>query len=72
MPNKWEKLRTTYFRIKKARNLIETCAQDDGAKFIWYDAIDEILNITAKTNDMFGALNQGVLVPRIGFCKDTC
>ena len=37
--------------------------RDDGAKFIWYDAIDEILSLTAKANGVPSGMDQGVLVP---------
>ena len=38
----------------------------EGAKFIWYDAIDEILSLTANDNGVPGSMDQGVLVPGMG------
>ena len=48
LSNKWEKLRSTYSKIKKLRNQTGAGVRDDGAKFIWYDQIDEILSLTAN------------------------
>ena len=53
--DKWEKLRSQYYRVKKANNNTGAGA----TKFIWYDAIDEILNHTAKTNGVSGGMDQG-------------
>ena len=53
--DKWEKLRSQYYRIKKANNNIGAGA----TKFIWYDAIDEIFSHTAKANGMSGAMDLG-------------
>ena len=51
--DKWDKLRSTYAKLKKLRNQTDGGACDDGAKFIWYDAIYEILSLTAKANGFF-------------------
>ena len=53
-----EKLRSQYYKIKKANNNTGASA----TKFIWYDAIDEILSHTAKANGVFGAKDQGEYV----------
>ena len=37
--------------------------RDEGAKFLWYDEIDEILSLTAKANGVPGGMDQGVPVP---------
>ena len=63
LSDKWEKLRSTYSKIKKLRNQTCTCVRDDGTKFPWYDQIDEILSLTAKANGVPGAIDQGVPVP---------
>ena len=57
---KWEKLWSTYSKIKKLCN--QTCAsmRDDDERFIWYDQIDEILSLTAKANSVPGVMDQGV------------
>ena len=34
-----------------------------GAKFIWYDEIDEILSLTAKAVGVHGGMDQGVPIP---------
>ena len=41
-------------------------ARDDGAKFIWYDQIDEILTLTAKVVGVLGGINQGVSILETG------
>ena len=56
--DKWEKLRSQYYRTKKANNNTGACA----TKFIWYDAIDEILSHIAKANEVPGAMDQGEFV----------
>ena len=56
--DKWEKLRSQYYRTKKANNNTGAGA----TKFIWYDAIDEILSHTAKANEVSGAMDQGEFV----------
>jgi hypothetical protein len=66
LSDKWEKLRSTYSKIKKLRNQTGAGVWDDGAKFIWYDQIDEILSLTAKANGVPGAMDQGVPVPGTG------
>ena len=66
LSNKWEKLRSTYSKIKKLQNQIGGGARDDGAKFIWYDQIDEILSFTAKAVGVPGGMDQGVPIPRTG------
>ena len=66
LSDKWEKLRSTYSKIKKLRNQTGAGVRDDGAKFIWYDQIDEILSLTAKANGVPGAMDQGVPVPDTG------
>ena len=58
--DKWEKLRSTYSKMKKLRNQTSGGAHDDGAKFIWYDEIDEILSLIAKANGVPGGMDQGV------------
>ena len=50
-----EKLRSQYYRVKKANNNTGAGA----TKFIWYDAIDEILSHTAKANGVSGGMDQG-------------
>lgn len=40
--------------------------QDNGAKFIWYDQIDEILSLTAKANGVSRVMDQGMPVPDTG------
>ena len=37
LSDKWEKLRSTYSKIKKLQNQSGGGARDDGGKFIWYD-----------------------------------
>ena len=54
LTDKWEKLCSTYSKMKKLRNQTGGSASDDGAKFIWYDEIDEILSLTAKVNGVPG------------------
>ena len=56
--NKWKKLRLQYYRVKKANNNIDIGA----TKFVWYDAIDEILSHIAKANGGSGAMDQGEIV----------
>ena len=63
LSDKWEKLRSSYSKIKKLRNQTGASMRDDGANFIWYDQIDEILSLTAKANGVPGALDQGMPVP---------
>jgi len=53
--DKCEKLQSQYYRVKKANNNTGAGA----TKFIWYDAIDEILSHTAKVNGVPGAMDQG-------------
>jgi hypothetical protein len=59
-------LRSTYSKIKKLRNQTGACVWNDGAKFIWYDQIDENLSLTAKANGVPGTMDQGVPVPGTG------
>lgn len=59
-------MRSQYSKIKKMQNQTGTGAIDEGAKFIWFDQIDEILNLTAKANGVPGAMDQGVPVPGTG------
>jgi hypothetical protein len=66
LSHKWEKLRSTYSKIKKLRNQKGASVRDDGAKFIWYDQIDEILSLAAKANGVLRAMDQGVPVPGTG------
>ena len=66
LADKWEKLRSTYSKMKKLRNQTGGGARDDGAKFIWYDEIDEILSLTAKANGVPGGMDQGVPMPGTG------
>ena len=44
--DKWKKLRSQYYRVKKANNNTGVGA----TKFIWNDVIDEILSHTEKAN----------------------
>ena len=62
--DKWEKLCSTYSKMKKLRNQTSGGAHDDSAKFVWYDEIDEILSLTAKTN---GVPRDG---PRCTYARD--
>ena len=66
LADKWEKLCSTYSKMKKLRNQIGGGAHDDGARFIWYDEIDEILSLTAKANGVPGGMDQGVPMQRTG------
>ena len=66
LSDKWEKLRSTYSKIKKTRNQTGSGVRDEGAKFLWYDEIDEILSLTTKANGVPGGMDQGVPVPRTG------
>ena len=66
LSDKWEKLRSTYSKIKKLRNQTGAGVWDDGTEFPWYDQLDEILNLTAKVNGVLGAMDQGVPVPGTG------
>ena len=56
--DKWEKLRTQYYKIKKANNNTGAGA----TKFISYKTIDEILSHTAKANGVPSAMDQGEFV----------
>jgi hypothetical protein len=56
--DKWEKLRSQYYKVKNANNNLGVGA----TKFIWYDAIDEILSHTAKANGVSGTMDQGEYV----------
>ena len=60
LSDKWEKLWSTYSKIKKLQNQTGGGARDDGAKFIWYDQINEILSLTAKAIGVPGGMDQGV------------
>ncbi len=51
--DKWEKLRSQYYRVKKANN--NTGVGD--TKFIWIDVIDEILRHSTKANGVSGAMD---------------
>ena len=66
LSNKWEKLRSTYSKIKKLQNQTGGGARDDGGKFIWYDQINEILSLTAKAIGVPGGMDQGVPIPGTG------
>ena len=63
--DKWEKLLSQYYRVKKANNNTGAGA----TKFIWYDAIDKILSPTAKANGVSDAMDQeesqGTVVARV-------
>ena len=63
LSNKWEKLRSTYSKIKKLQNQTGGGARDDGGKFIWYDQINEILSLTAKAVGVPRGMDQGVPIP---------
>ena len=66
LADKWEKLHNTYSKMKKLRNQTGGGVRDDGAKFIWYDEIDEILSLTAKANGVPRGMDQGVPMPGMG------
>ena len=66
LSDKWEKLRSTYSKIKKLQNQTSGGARDDGAKFIWYDQLNEILSLTAKAVGVPGGMDQGVPIPGTG------
>ena len=63
LSDKWEKLWNTHSKMKKLQNQTGEGARDDGAKFIWYDEIDEILSLTAKVVGVRGGMDQGVSIP---------
>ena len=63
LSDKWEKLQSTYSKIKKLQNQTGGGARDDGGKFIWYDQINEILSLTAKAVGVPGGMDQGVPIP---------
>ena len=52
--------------MKKLQNQTGGGARDDGAKFIWYDQIDEILSLTAKAVGLLGSMDQDVPILGIG------
>ena len=54
--DKWEKLWSTYSKMKKLQYQTGGGAHDNGAKFIWYDQIDETLSLTAKTIGVLGGM----------------
>ena len=56
------KLQSTY--MKKLQNQIGGGARDDGAKFIWYNQIDEIFSLTTKVVGVPGGMDQGVPIPK--------
>ena len=60
LSDKWEKLRSTYSKMKKLQNQTGGGARDDDAKFIWYDQINEIFSLMAKAVGVLGGMNQGV------------
>ena len=66
LSDKWEKLRSSYSRIKKLQNQTSRGACDDGGKFIWYDQINEILSLTAKVVGVPGGMDQGAPIPGTG------
>ena len=66
LANKWEKLHSMYSKMNKLRNQTGGGAHDDGANFIWYDEINEILSLTAKANGVPGGMDQCVLMPGTG------
>ena len=63
LSDKWEKLWSTYSKIKKLQNQTGGGVRDDDAKFIWYEQIDEILSLTAKAVSVPGGMDQGVPNP---------
>ena len=63
LSDKLEKLQSTYSKMKKLQNQTSRGTRDDGAKFIWYDQIDEIFNLTAKAVGVPGGMDQGVPIP---------
>ena len=66
LSDKWEKLWSTYSKMKKLQNQSGGDAHDNGAKFIWYDQIDEILSLMAKAVDVPGSMDQGIPIPGTG------
>ena len=66
LADKWKNLCSTYSKMKKLQNQAGGGARDNNAKFIWYDEINEILSLTAKTNGVPGRMDQGVPVPGMG------
>ena len=66
LSDKWEKLRSTYLKMKKLKNQTSGSARDDGAKFIWYDQTDEILSFMAKAIGVPGGMDQVVPIPGTG------
>ena len=66
LSDKWEKMHSAYSRQKKLMTQTGVGARDDGAKWIWFDTMDEILSLSAKATGVPGAMDQGMSVPRIG------
>ena len=66
LSDKWEKMCSAYSRQKKLMNQTGADARDDGAKWIWFDTMDEILSFSAKATSVLGAMDQGVPVPGTG------
>ena len=66
LSDKWEKLWSTYSKMKKLQNQIGGGARDDGAKFIWYDQIDEILSFTVEAIGVPIRMDQGIPILGMG------
>ena len=69
LSDKWEKMRSAYSCQKKLMNQIGAGTRDDGAKWIWFNSMDEILSLSAKTTSVPGAMDQGVPVPETGIAS---
>jgi len=65
LSDKWEKLKSTYSKIKKLCNQISGDARDEDIKFIWYDKIDEILSFATKINRILKGMNKEYLVSKM-------
>ena len=50
-------------------NQTRTGARDDGAKWILFDTMDEILSLSVKATGVLGAMHQGVPVPGTGIAS---
>ena len=59
-------MRSTYSKIKKLQNQTGGDDRDNGAIFIWYDQIDEILSLTAKAVGVPRGMDQGIPIPGTG------
>lgn len=57
LSDKWEKLRTRYYKMKKTNT-----SGTRTPTWSWYADIDEILSFTAKANGVPGGMDQGEFV----------